>query len=226
MPILSTGWVVRQKTWWLTLYWDTVQSSVNKPSSLDNTTVASGCKWCTLHLKSWECTRTIPEPLPKVKRRTELKSTCANSQILVVAVGPKLAEAYAAYLRFCKKHQDIIQLTPGTFRDFSSTEHATLEGSKFRILTFGRGDPEDFSLKGIWHCCKSSSWTERQILLLDLCGSTTRKTGWSRRNLAPEWYFQMSADCENICWKQGTIERTVLWGWPCNYAFKNGRASG
>ena len=62
---------------------------------------------------------------------------------LVVAVGPKLMEAYSSYLRSCKKHQDIIQLTPGTFHDFLTTRQATRDGNKFKVLTFGRGDSED-----------------------------------------------------------------------------------
>ena len=67
---------------------------------------------------------------------------------LVVAVGPKLKEAYSSYLRVCKKHQYIFQLTPGTFHEFSMLEQATREEGRFKVLTFGRGDSEDFSLKG------------------------------------------------------------------------------
>ena len=67
---------------------------------------------------------------------------------LVVAVGPKLTEAYSSYLRSCQKHQDIIQLTPGIFSDFCTTKQAEVDSDKFKVLTFGRGDPEDFGLKG------------------------------------------------------------------------------
>ena len=67
---------------------------------------------------------------------------------LVVAVGPKLREAYSSYLRVSKKHQYIFQLTPGTFHEFSMLEQATREEGRFKVLTFGRGDSEDFSLKG------------------------------------------------------------------------------
>ena len=65
-----------------------------------------------------------------------------------MAVGPKLKEAYTAYLGSCKEHQDIIQLTPGIFREFSVVRKTTEGKKKFRVLTFGRGDSEDFSLKG------------------------------------------------------------------------------
>ena len=67
---------------------------------------------------------------------------------LVVAVGPKLTEAYSSYLRSCQKHQDIIQLTPGIFSDFCTTKQAEVDSDKFKVLTFGRGDLEDFGLKG------------------------------------------------------------------------------
>jgi len=80
------------------------------------------------------------------KHRTEV-DLCKLAN-LVVAVGPKLKDAYTAYLRSCKKHQDVIQLTPGIFSEFSVIKQATFGSQKFRVLTFGRGDPEDFSLKG------------------------------------------------------------------------------
>ncbi|XP_022803673.1 probable serine/threonine-protein kinase pats1, partial [Stylophora pistillata] len=66
----------------------------------------------------------------------------------VVAVGPKLTKAYSSYLRSCEKHQDVIQLTPSTFSEFSDVKQAAGDMEKFKVLTFGRGDPEDFSLKG------------------------------------------------------------------------------
>ena len=67
---------------------------------------------------------------------------------VVLAVGPKLKEAYTAYLGSCKDHEDDIQLTPGIFREFSGVMKTTEDSKNFRVLTFGRGDPEDFSLKG------------------------------------------------------------------------------
>ena len=77
------------------------------------------------------------------KQRTEV-DLCKLAN-LVVAVGPKLKDAYTSYLGFCK---DVIQLTPGIFREFSVVRKTTEESKTFRVLTFGRGDQEDFSLKG------------------------------------------------------------------------------
>ena len=109
------------------------------------------CKWV-------QVVHTAPEELgihkdyPKAiskgeqKNRTEV-DLCKLADV-VVAVGPKLKEAYSSYLRSCEKHQDIIQLTPGMFHEFAEIRQATKEGANFKVLTFGRGDPEDFSLKG------------------------------------------------------------------------------
>ena len=66
----------------------------------------------------------------------------------VVAVGPKLADAYSRYLRFCGKDQDVINLTPSIFPEFLDVKQATEERRTFCVLVFGRGDAEDFKLKG------------------------------------------------------------------------------
>ena len=66
----------------------------------------------------------------------------------VVAVGPKLAEAFSGYLRACGKDQDVLNLTPGIFSEFFDVKQATEERKTFSVLVFGRGDIEDFQLKG------------------------------------------------------------------------------
>ena len=65
---------------------------------------------------------------------------------LVVAIGPKLTEFYAALLNFCGKK--VYNFTPGIFNEFASLNVSSMKGKKFRILVFGRGDTEDFKLKG------------------------------------------------------------------------------
>ena len=109
------------------------------------------CQWV-------QVVHTAPEELgmfknyPRAIARGEEKTTAevdlCKLANLVVAVGPKLTEAYSAYLQSCEKQQDIMSLTPGTFKEFSTLNHASVDSEKFRVLTFGRGDPEDFGLKG------------------------------------------------------------------------------
>ena len=109
------------------------------------------CKWI-------QVVHTAPEELgmyknyPMAISKGEDKSTtevelCKLADA-VVAVGPKLTKAYSSYLRSREKHQDIFQLTPSTFREFSDVKQAAVDMDNFKVLTFGRGDPEDFSLKG------------------------------------------------------------------------------
>ena len=66
----------------------------------------------------------------------------------VVAVGPKLADAYSRYLRYCKKEQSVFKITPSIFSEFSHVEQATEERRTFYVSVFGRDDNEDFELKG------------------------------------------------------------------------------
>ncbi|XP_078384407.1 uncharacterized protein LOC144666872 isoform X3 [Oculina patagonica] len=109
------------------------------------------CKWVqVVHTAPEELGmhKNYPKAISKGEEKNRTEVDLCKLANLVVAVGPKLTEAYSSYLRSCKKHQDIIQLTPGTFSEFSSVKQATNESDKFKVLTFGRGDPEDFSLKG------------------------------------------------------------------------------
>ena len=66
----------------------------------------------------------------------------------VVAVGPKLTEAFACYLCSCGKDQDVINLTPGIFSEFANINQAAKERETFRVLVIGHGDSEDFHSKG------------------------------------------------------------------------------
>ena len=78
------------------------------------------------------------------KQSAEFK-LCEMANV-VVAVGPKLTEFYRALLNFCGKK--VHNFTPGIFNQFASLQVASIQGKKFRILVLGRGDTEDFKLKG------------------------------------------------------------------------------
>ena len=111
------------------------------------------CKWVhTVH--------TAPEDLGKYKdyknptSRGEQKHwdevglcKCAD---LVVAVGPKLHKAYFSYLQGGKKREDIFGMIPGLFdREFGDiVQIPKTVNDDFKVLLCGRGDNEDFVLKG------------------------------------------------------------------------------
>ena len=111
------------------------------------------CKW--VHV-----VHTAPEDLSKYKgysspiSRGEEKHwdevdlcKCAD---LVVPVGPRLGEAYHSYLQGCKKDEDFFELIPGLFRrEFGGLkQEEKKEKDMFTVLLYGRGDKEDFGLKG------------------------------------------------------------------------------
>ena len=87
------------------------------------------------------------DPIARVewKHRNEVE-LCQRADF-VVAVGPKLTQAFRSYLRWCKKESDIFEFTPGVFADFSSVQPVAVKTKYCRVLMFGRGDAEDFKLK-------------------------------------------------------------------------------
>ena len=89
---------------------------------------------------------------------------CAMADF-VVAVGPKLAEAYRQYLRSHDKDQSVFDLTPGILDEFSGVKQATQDGDKCRVLAFGRGDAEDFKLKGFDIAAKAVGQLQDAILI-------------------------------------------------------------
>lgn len=78
------------------------------------------------------------------KQRNEL-SLCEKAD-LVIAIAPKLKEFYSAYLN--QRGKRVYNLTPGIFHNLSSIKVSCQTSAKFRILVFGRGDKEDFAIKG------------------------------------------------------------------------------
>ena len=87
-------------------------------------------------------------PISKGGRKHHVEVELCHMADLVVGVGPKLTEAYRKYLRWCKENQDVFEFTPGVFADFASVQQAPDERQHRSVLVFGRGDDEDFELKG------------------------------------------------------------------------------
>ena len=102
---------------------------------------------------------TAPEDLSKYKRyadpisRGETKhqaevELCKLAD-LVVPVGPRLKEAYSSYLKRFKTDQKVFPITLGLFhREFGDLTQSFHGHAEFKVLLFGRGDDEDFELKG------------------------------------------------------------------------------
>ena len=87
------------------------------------------------------------DPISKGEEKHEVEVDLCKLADLVVPVGPRLEECYSAYLQGCKR--DIFPIIPGLFdREFGNLEQSPNENAEFRVLLCGRGDDEDFELKG------------------------------------------------------------------------------
>ena len=66
----------------------------------------------------------------------------------VVGVGPKLSDAFRSYLRGWKKDDHVLDFTPGVLEEFEAVNQDLSERQQRSVLVFGRGDVDDFELKG------------------------------------------------------------------------------
>ena len=109
------------------------------------------CKWV-------QVVHTVPEELgmhkmyanaisvAEKKHQTEVE-LCQLADF-VVSVGSKLNEAFRCYLSSCHEDEMFFNFTPGIFPEFSNVKQAYNTTRRFRVLLFGRGDAEDFEVKG------------------------------------------------------------------------------
>ena len=93
------------------------------------------CKWV-------QVVHTDPEEKGEKKHDDEVKLCQKADQI--VAIGPILAGTYS---RQCGEEK-VLDLTPGIFSEFSDVKQGIKERREFQVFVFGRGDSEDFKLKG------------------------------------------------------------------------------
>ena len=109
------------------------------------------CKWIqVVHTAPEELGmyKSYADAISRGEKKHQAEVKLCEKADQVVAVGPKLAEAFSGYLRPFGKDQDVLNLTPGIFSEFSDVKQATEERKTFSVLMFGRGDNEDFQLKG------------------------------------------------------------------------------
>ena len=136
----------------------------------------STCKWIQfVHTDPEELGmfKDYPDAVSKGEEKHKDEVKLCEMADVVVAVGPKLAEACRSYLRYCKKDQDVVEITPGIFSEFSKVVQSSTEGSIFRVLSFGRGDAEDFHLKGFDIAAKAVAKVNDTHLIF--VGATSKK---------------------------------------------------
>ena len=127
----------------------------------------SNCKWVQVvhtapeDLSRYKC---YTDPISKGETRHESEVELCKLADLVVPVGPRLKEAYSSYLQRYKTDQDVLSITPGLFqREFGElvAKQYPNEDGVFEVLLFGRGDDEDFELKG--YNIAAQAFTDRRL---------------------------------------------------------------
>ena len=134
------------------------------------------CKWIqVVHTDPEELAmyKAYEKRISKGQRKHKNEVELCKLADKVVAVGPKLAETFSRYLRPSGKDQDVINLTPGIFSEFSDVEQAHGELSSFSVLVFGRSDNEDFQLKGYDIAAKAIAELKDKTYKLTFVGATS-----------------------------------------------------
>ena len=109
------------------------------------------CKWVqVVHTDPEELGmfKNYSDPISKGEEKHKTEVELCEMADHVVGVGPKLSEAFRSYLRSCQKDDNVVDFTPGVFVEFASVKQAPSERQQRSVLVFGRGDVEDFKLKG------------------------------------------------------------------------------
>ena len=151
----------------------------------------SNCKWVQVvhtapeHLSRYKC---YSAPISKGETKHESEVELCKLADLVVPVGPRLKNAYTTYLQRCKSDQGVLSITPGLFqREFGDlvAKQCANKDDEFKVLLFGRGDHEDFELKG--YNIAAEAFTDQRLknkpYHLIFVGAPERKQEEVRRSL-------------------------------------------
>ena len=115
---------------------------------------SKNCKWLhVLHTVSEELEKYMnkerPGP-PSSETDSEHKvqlALCQEADI-VIAIGPKVADAFKCELRHCGKHMDVIDLTPCVIQELIGVRPHHEAGEVFRILISATYPAKYFKVKG------------------------------------------------------------------------------
>ena len=109
------------------------------------------CKWVqVVHTAPDELGmyKDYPKAIAQSEEKNQREVSLCEIADLVMAVGPKLKGFYSNHLRSFNKDQDVVEFTPGIMRDLTDVKQSPNDNDVFQVLMFGRGDDEDFELKG------------------------------------------------------------------------------
>ena len=116
-----------------------------------------GCKWVHVVLRNAEETamfQKTPGAISEGQKQYETEVELCKKADMVITVGSKLDETFSIALHQCKKDH-IFNLIPGIFDEFFGEQKQYRKSRTFEILVFGRGNTEDFELKGFHVAAKA-----------------------------------------------------------------------
>ena len=82
------------------------------------------------------------------EKKHQIEVKLSQTADVIVGIGPKLTDSIQRSLQAHQRDEDVINFTPGIFAEFSNLKQAKRQGKIFYILLFGRGNEEDFEIKG------------------------------------------------------------------------------
>ena len=124
-----------------------------------------------------------PQAIADGENKHDIEVGLSKTADVVVGIGPKLTENIEVGLRPHKKDEDVLNFTPGTFDEFREVPQAGKDGKLFYTLVFGRGDYEDFELKGYDIAAKAVASLNDRTYKLVFVGAPERKQEEVARNL-------------------------------------------
>ena len=116
-----------------------------------------GCKWVHVVLRNAEeiaMFQKTPGAISKGQKQHETEVELCKKADMVITVGSKLNETFNSALHQCKKDH-IFNLIPGIFNETFGVQKQYRASKNFEILVFGRGNTEDFELKGLHVAAKA-----------------------------------------------------------------------
>ena len=126
------------------------------------------CKWIqVVHTDPEELGiyKEYPNPISNAQKKHKTEVELCELADFVVPVGPKLYKAFHSYLASCKEEQYFFEFTPGILAEFSELKQGLDKREVCKVLCFGRGDSEDFKLKGFDIAARAVAKLSRCILL-------------------------------------------------------------
>ena len=82
------------------------------------------------------------------KPEREVQLALCEAADIVIAIGPKVADACKAALRYCGKQKNVITMTPGIIHDLLGIQAMGDSGEKFRVLISATYPSKYFEVKG------------------------------------------------------------------------------